>query len=105
VGFGSHGLDLAIGVVERHDGRLVEDDAAAAGEDAGVGSAQVDRDVCCEGGEEIHEASLIEARGIKRSLEIGARKTGRSLKTSANQRWALPARQFPDDETETILRK
>ena len=45
LGFRAHGLDAARHLVERHHRRLVQDDAAAGGEDAGVGRAQVDGQV------------------------------------------------------------
>ena len=42
------GLDLVVDVVDRHDGRLVEHDAGAARKHAGVGGAEVDRQVMGE---------------------------------------------------------
>ena len=41
-------LDLVVDVVDRDDRRLVEDDARAAGKHAGVGGAEVNRQVVGE---------------------------------------------------------
>ena len=45
LGFLADGLDPAVDLVDGHDRRLVDDDALAARVDAGVGRAQVDRQV------------------------------------------------------------
>ena len=47
-GLCAHGFDLVVGVVDRDDRRLVEDDAHAARKDAGVGGSKVDGQVVRE---------------------------------------------------------
>ena len=47
---GTDGNDAALGLVDRNNGRLVQDDAATAYVDEGVGSAQVDGHVTVESG-------------------------------------------------------
>jgi hypothetical protein len=41
----AHGFDPVHGRVERHDGRLVQDDATARDEHAGVGRSQINREI------------------------------------------------------------
>ena len=99
VGLRSHGLDLAVGGVERHDGGLVEDDAAAAGEDTGVGGAEVDRDVRCERREQIHVTSLERPRGINRSRTITCVQRPAQSKRAAETGIGLfTTDRFPGDE-------
>ena len=47
-------FDLAARDVEGHDGGLVEDDAAAPRENAGVGGSEIDCHVGGEGGHQVH---------------------------------------------------
>ena len=58
LGLRAHGLDALLRGVEGDDRRLVEDDAAAGGEDAGVGRAEIDGEIVGEGQEagEVHAA-------------------------------------------------
>src|SRR5207237_9848925 len=51
-------VDLPVVGVERHDRRLVQDDAPAPSEDAGIRRAKVDRDVAGKGRKEIHWSPL-----------------------------------------------
>jgi hypothetical protein len=54
VRFGADGLHFSLGGVEGNDRRLVEDNAAPLGEDAGVGGAEVDGEVAGEHGKDAH---------------------------------------------------
>ena len=47
-------LDFTLGGVEGDDRRLVEDNAAALGEDAGIGRAEIDGEVGGECREDVH---------------------------------------------------
>ena len=58
VRLGPDRFDRPLGGVERDDGRFVEDDAAAAREDAGVGRAEIDRDIGREGRKQAHVRRL-----------------------------------------------
>src|SRR5262249_14518970 len=52
LGLGADGFDPAVDLVEGHNRRLAENDALAASEDAGVGGAEINRQVVREAGEE-----------------------------------------------------
>ena len=58
VRLGPDRLDRPLGDVERHDRWLVEDDAAAAREDTGIGGTEVDGDIGREGREQAHVGRL-----------------------------------------------
>ena len=57
VGLDADRFDLPSRDVESDDGWFVEDDAAAAGEDAGVGGSEIDCHVRGKGGQQAHDNS------------------------------------------------
>ncbi len=81
VGLDADRFDLAPGDVEGHDGWFVEDDAAAARKNAGIGGSEIDRHVGGKGGHQAHDNSTsfaggecIRAQFMIRSHSLSARK-------------------------------
>ena len=74
LGLGAHGVDFACALVDGHDRRLGQHDAAAANVDERVGGTEVDGDVTrAETWEEVEETDdlLLSVRFVQNSLTDG----------------------------------